>query len=214
MKVIGDACNGSYKIFLLGFLFVLILNYAINLNNDKVGAATDTVTVSTDVQTFLTLSITSGDPMALGNLTPGSPVTGSAGSVASCTTDAANGYTLGLSDGSDTNSALVHTDTTTYIADYAGTITTPTTWSGIGLGISLYAADNNKEAKWGTGTTYNDANNKYAGIPSVATTAHTVTGFHVGTDTSSWGWKADVANGQKTGAYSGNVTFTATAVLI
>lgn len=201
------------KYFLFSLLFVLVLNYVTNLNNDQAGAATDTVTVSTTVQEYMAFSITSGDPMALGNLTPGTPVTGAAGSVASCTTNAANGYTLGLSDGSATNSALLHTDTTTYIADYAGTIATPTTWTGTGLGISLYAADTNKEAAWGTGTTYNDANNKYAGIPLAATTAHTVTGFHATADTSSWGWKADVGNTQKTGVYSGNVTFTATAVL-
>jgi hypothetical protein len=77
----------------------------------------------------------------------------------------------------------------------------------------MFAADTSKEAAWGTGTTVCDANNKYAGAPATATTAHTVTGFHSGADTSSWGWKIDVPNTQKTGSYSGNVTFTATAVL-
>lgn len=206
------------KYSLITLLFILVLNFAINLNNDKADAATDTVTVTTSVLTYLTFSISSGDPAALGNLTPGTPVVGTDGSVATCTTNAANGYTLGLSDGSDTNSALLHTDTATYIADYAGSIATPTAWSGTGLGVTMWDADTNHELKWCTTdiancTTFNDSDNKYAGIPSAATTAHTAAGFKAGADTSSWAWQVDVANTQKTGSYSGNVTFTATAVL-
>ena len=77
----------------------------------------------------------------------------------------------------------------------------------------MFAATTSKESAWGTGTTYNDANNKYAGVPQNATTGHTVTGYHAGTDTSSWSFKIDVPNSQKTGNYSGSVTFTATAVV-
>jgi len=122
---------------------------------------------------------------------------------------------LGLSDGvSGTDSSMIHqVDLSTKIADYAGTITTPTSWTGTGVGTGLYAADNNKEAKWGTGTTVCDSNNKYAGIPETATTSHTVTGYLSGADTSSWSFKINVANTQKTGVYSGDVTFTATANL-
>ena len=191
--------------------------YFWTMSSDKAEAATDTVTVTTTVQQYISFSITAGDPTAFGNLTPGTPIAAPAtGTVASVTTNSANGYTLGLSDGiASTNSALLHTDATTYIADYAGTIGTPTSWTGTGLGITLYAADTTPDAKWcaTTCTTYNDADNKYAGIPENATTAHTVTGFHADADTSSWAFKIDVSNSQKTGAYSGTVTFTATAVL-
>lgn len=181
-------------------------------------AEVDTVSLSTSVQTYITFSISSGDTVGLGSLTPGTPICSSTASVASVTTNAANGYTIGLSDGSDTNSALLHTDTSTYIPDMTnGTITTPVVWgtsgTNTGLGAGLWAADTNKEVKWGTGTLVCDTNNKYAAIPSAATTAHTVTGVVAGTDTSSWSWKIDVLNTQKTGSYSGSATFTATAVL-
>ena len=86
-------------------------------------------------------------------------------------------------------------------------------WSGVGLGVTLFAADTSKEAKWGTGTTYNDGLNKYAGVPQAATVAHTVTGYREIPDTSSWAFKLDVSPGQSAGNYSGTVIFTAVAVL-
>lgn len=190
-----------------------VLSGVFLLANDA-DAATDTVSLSTSVQEYLTFSITSGDTVSFGNLTPGTPICHATGSIASVTTNAANGYTMGLHDGvASPDSCLVHTDTTTHIAKYAGTIAVPTSWTGTGLGITMYAADTGKEAAWGTGTTVCDANNKYAGVPETATTAHTVTGYHSSADTSSWGWKLDAPATQKTGSYSGNVTFTATAVL-
>ena len=179
-------------------------------------ADTHGVSLSTSVQSYLSFDITAGDTIALGSLTPGTPICSATASVASVTTNAANGYTIGLSDGSDTNSALNQGGT--YIPDMTnGTITTPVVWgtpgTNTGLGVGLWAADTTKEVKWGTGTTVCDTNNKYAAIPSAAATAHTVTGVVVGTDTSSWSWKIDVLNTQKTGAYSGSATFTATAVI-
>lgn len=178
-------------------------------------AATDTVTLTTSVQEYLNFSLTAGDTAAFGNLTPGTPIASPAtGTIATVTTNSANGYTVGLSDATAaTNSSMTHSDTTTKIADYAGTIAEPTSWTGTGLGITLFAADTTKEAKWGTGTTYDDANNAYAGIPQNATTAHTAAGYKSGADTSSWAFKLDVPNTQKTGSYSGTVTFTVTAVL-
>jgi len=202
----------SFAVFLTLLVFVLLV---LGLNYFPYGgvADTDIVNLSTNVQNAMVFSITTGDTVAFGDLTPGTPIAAPAtGTIASVTTNAANGYTLGVHDsiaGSD--SCLVNAGT--YIADYAGTIATPTTWVNTGLGITLYAADTNKEAKWGTGTTYDDANNKYAGVPETVTTAHTVTGYHSGADTSSWAFKLDTPASQKTGAYSGSITFTATAVL-
>ena len=174
------------------------------------------VTLSTTVLTYLAFDITTGDTIPLSNLTPGTPICSATSSIASVATNAANGYTIGLSDGSDTNSAL-HQGAT-YIPDMTdGTIDTPVVWGSpptfYGLGVGLWAADTNKENKWGAGTTVCHASNKYAAIPSGATTAHTVTGVVSGTDTSSWSWKIDVLNTQKTGLYGGDVTFTVTAVL-
>lgn len=175
----------------------------------------ESISLSVTVVQYLALTTTAGATVAFGSLTPGTAIPAPAtGTIESVTTNAANGYTLGAYDSATTtNSALLHTDTTTYIADYAGTITTPTDWTGTGLGLTLYAATTTKEAKWGTGTTYNDVLNKYAGLPETAATVHTVTGYHAGADTSSWAYKINVANTQKTGAYSGTMYFSATAVL-
>jgi hypothetical protein len=185
--------------------------------NNKAEALTDDSTLTTTVLEYLSFSLTAGDSVSFGNLTPGTPIAAPAtGTVASVTTSASNGYTLAVHDGeAGSNSSMTHTDTVTKITDFTlGDITTPVVWgAGTGVGITLFAADTSKEAKWGTGTTYSDALNKYAAIPQIATVAHTVTGFHEGADTSSWAFKIDVPNTQKTGAYSGTVTFTATAAV-
>lgn len=204
------------RIILAAWFAILFLVFCspVMLDNSVKAVDTGTATLSTTVQEYLALTITAGGTVGFGSLTPGTPIAAPAdGTVASVATNAANGYTVGLSDGSGTDSSMIHTDATTAILDYAGTIAVPTSWTGTGVGITLFAADTSKNAKWGTGTTYNDANNKYAGVPATATTAHTVTGFHASADTSTWGFEIDVPNSQKTGVYSGDVTFTATAVL-
>lgn len=203
---------------ILSALVFSILLYVGNYGPTKPSeAATDTTTLTTTVLEYISFSLTSGDTVPFGNLTPGTPIKAPAAStIASVTTNAANGYTLGLHDGvAGTNSSMVHTDTITHITDYAGTIDTPTAWTGTGVGITMWDADTTPEAKWcaDTCTTYDDTDNKYAGIPETATTAHTVTGTVSGADTSSWAFQIDVPNTQKTGAYEGIVTFTATAVL-
>lgn len=178
-------------------------------------ATSGTATLTATVLQYLTYSAT-GTTVAFGNLTPGTPIPApAAGTVVSITTNAANGYTIGVSDGvASTNSSMVHTDTTTYITDIAAAIAAPATWTGTGVGITLFAAETGKNTTtWGAGTTYNDALNKYAAVPETATVAHTAAGYKAGADTSSWAFKIDVPNTQKTGAYSGNVTFSATAVL-
>jgi hypothetical protein len=210
------------KILLCSIGFFAVLALVAYIANTKMAgfaeAATHDVTLDVEVQTALTFDFTSGDAVDFGDLTPGTPIPApSGGSIASVTTNAANGYTIGVHDGSATNSALVHTDTTTYIADYAGTIATPTAWTGTGVGITLFAGDHAPDAKWcaseATCSTYDDSDNYYAGVPLAATTAHTVTGYHATADTSSWAFKIDVPAIQKTGAYHGHVTFTATGVL-
>jgi hypothetical protein len=165
----------------------------------------------------LELTDLAGDPqdiIAFGNLLPGNVLTGT--TIATVTTNYHGGYTLGASDNvAGAWSCLLHTiDLSTRIADYAGTIETPTQWlTGTGFGISLYAADTTKEGKWGTGTTETDSNNNYAGVPQGATTIHTKAGSPTSGDRSWIGYKLVVPNTQKTGDYSGIVTYTATGVL-
>jgi len=201
----------SVLLLILGIVFLLVKTSA--------RAAVHDVTYTADALSSLVLEITPGDTFDFGNLTFNDPVTAPAtGTVVSVTTNAANGYTLGVSDGiAGTDSGLVNVaDGTTRIPDMTnGTVATPVLWgANSGLGITMFAADINKEAKWGTGTAYDDSNNKYAAIPETAITAHTVTGFNTSTDTSSWAYMIETGVVQKTGAYSGSMTFTATAVLI
>ena len=203
-------------------LFVFIIVFGLSLavvqpldNFPQVQAATQPVTLTTTVLAYLTLDITAGGTVAFGNLTPGTPICYATGTVASVVTNAANGYTLGLSDATAApNSSMAQGGV--YIPKMTnGTIATPVVWgSNYGVGANLYAADTGKDTtQWGAGTTVCDALNKYAAVPQAATTAHTVTGFHSSANTSSWSFKIDVPNTQQTGAYSGTVTYTATAVL-
>lgn len=206
------------KQLILIIILALGFGAVIFIDLNQVAADTHNVSMSTSVQASLSMDITAGDTVAFGALTPGVPIAAPAtGTIVTVQTNAANGYTLGVSDGvAGSNSCLLHTDTVTRITDVtSGTIGTPELWgASTGLGITLYAADTNKEAKWGTGVTYDDANNKYAAIPETATTAHTVTGVVVGNNTSSWAYKLDVPASQKTGLYAGQMTFTATAVIM
>lgn len=178
------------------------------------------VTLTGTVVGYTSLTITSGSTIDFGNITPGTPKCGAnaSGTVLSTTTNASNGYAITIADSvAGSNSSMRHTDAATYIPDMnSGTITTPVLWvtgTHIGVGLSLYSAQTTKEAAWGTGTTACDVFNKWAGVGQTAVTGHTVTGFRATADTSSWGWKVDVANTQKTGVYSGLVTFTANEVL-
>lgn len=202
------------------FVIILLVGVVwVFLDGKSTHAATDEVAVSTAVQASLSFNITAGDTAALGPLTAGVPIAAPAGgTIASVTTNASNGYTLGVSDGvTGSNSALLHTDTTTRITDVtSGNITTPALWgANTGLGITMFAADTTPEGKWCNAvcTTYDDTDNKYAAVPETTTTAHTVTGAVVGANTSSWAFKLDAPADQKTGNYSGIITFTATAVI-
>lgn len=194
-------------------VFVVCVGLMIAARPSSVLAATDTAALDTTVSTTLTLGLSS-NAMNFGNLSPGTPLKGTGGIIATVNTSAADGYLLGISDGIPApDSCLVHTDGVTYIEDYLGTITTPTLWSGTGLGFTVYAADTNKEAKWGTGTTYNDSNNKYAGVPQTTTTFHSSPSYKAVDDTTSFAFELDAPNDQKTGNYSGDITITATAVV-
>lgn len=209
--------------YLLPFLsagVVLVVIYLANIGPSKQSeAAVHDVTLTTTVITYLTFDITAGDTVPFGNLTPLTPIKAPASStIASVTTNAANGYTIGLHDGVATpNSSMLHTDTSTRIPKMTnGSIATPVAWgSNTGVGATMWAADSDYESKWcaTTCTSYDDADNLYAAIPETATTAHTVTTFHASVDTSSWAFEINVPNAQKTGAYSGTITYTATAVL-
>lgn len=217
MKKLLFGVSSSLFVF---WLFSFIAGGAVlKWDNSAQAAAstTSTVTLSGTVTTYINLAWSgSGNSITFTTITPGSESCIGT-NILSITTNAANGYTVGLNDVAGTNSPMLHTDTTTYIPDMlTGTLATPIVWvtgTTTGLGVNMFAADTTKEAGWGTGTTSCDAvYDKWAAVPAAAATAHTAAGFKAGADTSSWNWKVNVQNTQKTGVYSGNVTFTITAV--
>lgn len=180
-------------------------------------ATTGNVLLTGTVLQYITLANSAGSTVSFGNITPGTPKCGDVNTQIDVTTNASGGYTLAISDTSATNSPMVHADGTTYIPDMGtGTLATPVVWvtgTHLGVGINLYSGTQ-KEAGWGTGTTACDVlYDKWGAVPATATTGHTVTGYHASLDSSSWTWRIDVANTQKTGIYSGNVLFTTAAVL-
>lgn len=188
-------------------------NYAAELYSIDDSAASDSDNYADKYQVnslSLTFSVDS-NTLAFGSLLPGSVITGS--TTASVTTNYPNGYSISAGDqvvGSD--SILLHTDNTTRIGDYSGTVGTPTLWTGTGLGICVYSATG-KASKWGSGTTADDLNNKYAGVPHDSAVIHSKTGAPTTSDTTNIGYKLVVPNTQKTGNYSGVLTYTATGVL-
>lgn len=205
------------------FWFVCLFSYnrdtlANALRVPEANAATQTVTLSVTVTSFLSFTTNSGGTIDLGLLNPGTPVCNTSGTVFLVNTNASNGYKMTPADGSNTDSTLTHVDATTKIKDYLGTLATPTTWTGSGLGVTLWSGVQ-REAAWSVGgvalNPCTAASNKYAGVPTdTSTTGHTVAGFLAGPDTTYWGWKIDVPNTQKTGAYTGAVTFTAIPILL
>jgi hypothetical protein len=197
-------------------LILTVFVAAISVTPTVIFAETETVTLTATVNVALALTISSAN-YSFGSLIPGSPVKGSGGIDVFVETSAPNGYTLAIHDSvGGTDSALLHSDATTRIADFTSTIASPSVWSSgtsKGLGLTVYSADTSKEAKWGTGTTYNDANNAYVAVPQTASIIHSSAGYKAGIDTTSIAFILDVPPSQKTGNYSGTTIITATAVL-
>jgi hypothetical protein len=173
-------------------------------------SATDSVILSTTVAE--TISLDCGTDVNLGTLTPGTPVTGS--STCTVTTNANGGYNLQVKrDDADTTMDKT-TDATTNIADKTAWDPTGSgngaTWTGTGLGFTVFASTATKSTTWwGTGTTETDANNKYAGFPTAYTNVMVHTAYSSSSTTNSIGYKLDVPSTQKSGAYDGTITFQA-----
>lgn len=216
-NAVGNQWTLDFKIKIDSDFLAKDTQYAAELYSLDDAAASDNDNYANKYQvTLLSLSLdVDNASLSFGSLLPGSIVTGT--TVTTVTTNYPNGYSLGASDAVvGTNSTLLHTDTTTRIADYAGTIAVPTVWAGTGLGITVWAASTAPEAKWCADvcSAEVDPDNKYAGVPETVTTIHAKTGSPTSGDTTSVGYKMVVPNTQKTGDYSGDITYTATGVLL
>jgi hypothetical protein len=151
------------------------------------------------VNTYLTLTVDS-NAKDLGSLLPGSPITGQ--TTIDVMTDAWNGYALTAVK----NHKMLHTDGTTTIDNHAGSIAVPLLWSApnnLGFGFTLISGTN-LDVKWGS-----NPNSKYAGFPDVSTEIQAKSGYKSAADETVVGYKVDVADDQKSGAYSCVITYTA-----
>ncbi len=176
-------------------------------------AATDTeqVTLQVTVAEVLTLDVDSAT-VNFGTLTPGTPVTGT--TVATVTTNANGGYDLAVKrDDSDTTMDHVSlpsfniSDKTAW--DGSGSAAT---WSGTGLGFSVYASTATKNTTWwGSGSACDDAANKYAGFPTSYTTIMSHSSYSASSTTTSICYKLDVPSTQRSGNYDGTITYQATS---
>ncbi len=173
--------------------------------------ATQQVTLDVTVNEVLSLSVDSAT-VSLGNITPGIPVTAS--TVATVTTNANGGYDLSVRrDDADTTLDKI-SDASVNIADKTAWDNTgngnAATWSGTGLGFSVYASTATKNTTWwGTGTGCDDANNKYAGFPSSYQTIMSHNAYSASSTTTSICYKLDVPSTQQSGAYDGTITYQA-----
>ena len=154
------------------------------------------------VNTSLTLTVDTYNKY-LGTLLPGSPITGE--TTVDVTTDSWNGYTLNVS-----KKDKMRMDAVTTIDDHNGTIAEPVLWSApnnLGFGFTIISGTN-VDSKWKENLEY-----KYAAFPDIATTAHSKPDFKSPADRTVIGYKVDVPESQKAGAYSCTVTYTAVGSL-
>lgn len=198
------------------FPLILLLLFFVLSDQKKAFGTTGNVHLTTTIVDTTAISLfINPSTLDFGSFIPGTETRGSGGLDLDVTTNSALGYSLGVNDTvPGNNSALLHTDGVKRIPDFNSLISNPTTWSsGVskGLGFTVYAANTSKEAKWGTGNTYNDPNNAYAGIPELLQEIHNVGGPMNGSDHTFVGLILDAPIGQKPGDYNGNITFTATA---
>ncbi len=138
----------------------------------------------------------------LGTVVAGTPNT--AMTSVTVITDAPGGYDLLISKDHELTHSI---DGSTTIPDYTGSIATPTTWSGIGLGFTI-TSGTDVDVKWGT-----TPNNNYAGIPNLDTVFHEKSGYTSGDDITVIEYKIDVSGTQRSGEYTNNITYAAISKL-
>lgn len=220
-KIIFVLCAG-----LFAFWLICLLNYNGNsfetLRAEASTFATQNIDLTTTINPYLTFAISSGGAVNIGSVNADIPACNASGTVLVVATNADNGYKITPTDGSDTNSVLKHSDEVTYIQDMSASLGAPAVWvtgNTKGLGTTLWSGSQREES-WSVGGIPLDAcapsSTKWAGVPAndTAVSGHTVTGYIATVDETYWGWKLEVTNTQKSGEYTGLVTFTVVAVLL
>ena len=177
--------------------------------------ASDQVNLQVNVNENMTLAC--GADVTINEGAPGitAATPESASTTCTITTNDEDGYDLSVINDFAAGTVLRNANGTGAnfeIADYAGTIAAPTTWTGTGFGFSVYNAPD-KEIAWGTGTTCHDALNAYAAFPDAATTITSTPDYSPTATTVDICYRVDVPSTQASGLYTGSVTYTATGIL-
>jgi len=199
------------SVFFLSLFLVIIFFLFQNSNFSQGATTTDQVNLSVTVAE--TISLDCGADVNLGTLTPGTPV--SASSVCTTTTNANGGYDVAVKR-DDADTTMDHsTDATTNITDKtAWNRTTPNAaaYATTGLAFSVFASTATKNTTWwGTGLTCHDADNLYAGFPTTYTNVMEHASYSSGSTTTSICYRVDVPATQKSGSYTGSVTYQVTS---
>ena len=172
------------------------------------------INLNTEIQEVIALDC-GGATVNLANITPGTPVTGS--SICTATTNASGGYSLSVQRDDADSTLDKDSETSVNIPDKTpwdptanASLGNADTWSGTGLGFTLYASTASKNSSWwGTGSTVTDPNNKYAGFSPAQTDIMIHSDYSSLPTATSIGYKLDVPPTQKSGSYSGNITYQA-----
>ena len=192
-------------------LFLVII-FVMSWNSDFSQGATSSDQVNLDVTVAETISLSCGTDVSLGTLTPGTPVSGS--TVCTTTTNANGGYDFAVKR-DDADTTMDHsTDSSTNITDktdWDRATPNAAAYSGTGLAFSVFASTATKNTTWwGTGAACHDEDNLYAGFPTSYTNVMEHASYSSGSTTTSICYRVDVPATQKSGSYTGSVTYQVT----
>ncbi|MFZ2188270.1 MAG: hypothetical protein WAV73_01755 [Candidatus Moraniibacteriota bacterium] len=198
----------ALSVFLVvAFIIVQVLDFAVGVT------ATDTVNLTTTVLSSISLNCGGGATVAFGNLTPGTPLTGTT----TCTTatNATSGYALAVKRNDADTTMDLASDAATNIADKTDwTSSSPNgvIWSGTGLGFRVKqtgTATGYDATWWGTDDTAPNA--KFAGFPAAYDNIFVYASHSSSATDAVIEYKLDVPATQKAGAYDGVITYQVTS---
>ena len=216
MKTIGWKKKKGLVVFALAVFLVATFFIFQSLEFSKGAPATATDQVNLSVTVEETISLSCGADVSLGTLTAGTPV--SASTVCTTTTNAEAGYHLAVKR-DDPDTTMDHaSDATTNITDKtAWALPGPgVAYSGTGLAFRVYAVSSatKNNTWWGTDTACPHtvpASALYAGFPTSYVDIMEHDSYNSGSSTVSICYRLDVPSTQKSGSYTGSVTYQVTS---
>ena len=171
--------------------------------------ATQGQTLTTDVQDVLAMTcldasneVANDHVVELGNLTPGTPVTGA--TVCTVLTNSDNGYTIAVKRDDATTTMDKDSEPVVDITDKTGGAAA---YAGTGLAYTINDAPSNVV---GSSIAWANAGAAYQGFAATDTNIVTTADFLATADTTEIGYILDVPSTQQSGTYSGSITYTVT----